>query len=111
MSLEDAKKNRREQIERLSSKRTALLKQRDLSMKGGLGAQEVEKVNCRKAQLIELRNIIMSSKFITEETRLRYLGVLEVVERQINTLSEKEFEECLSVFTKKKPIIVTIYER
>ena len=41
MSLEDAKKNRREQIERLSSKRTALLKQRDLSMQGRMYTQKI----------------------------------------------------------------------
>lgn len=40
MSLEDAKKNRREQIKSLRSKRTALLKQRDLSMKGRLLAEQ-----------------------------------------------------------------------
>ena len=112
MNLGDAGKNRRKQIKSLRSKRALLLDKRDL-MKGRLGAQEqeVEKVNCRKAQLIELRNRIMSAKFFNEETRLRCLGVLEVVERQIDTLSEKEFEESLSVFEKNKPIIVTIYER
>ena len=90
-----------EQIKNLKSKRSALLKQRDLSIKGRMAAQqaavqqaaeqEVEKVNCRKAQLIELKNRIMSCSFFNYAERLRRLEVVErVVERQINTLSEEE---------------------
>lgn len=99
--------------EQLNLLRNGREKLRDLSMKGRMAAaqQAAQEQNYRKAQLIELRNIIMSAEFSNEKTRLRYLGVLEVVERQIDTLSEKEFEECLSVFKKNKPIIVTIYER
>lgn len=40
MSLENAGKERKKQIKSLRSKRTALLKQRDLSMKGRTAAQQ-----------------------------------------------------------------------
>lgn len=41
MSLGEAGKKRREQIKRLSSKKTALLKQRDLSMQGKMYTQNI----------------------------------------------------------------------
>lgn len=100
------------QLKCLRDRKKRLLKQRDLSINGRLltAEKEVEKVNCRKAQLIELKNRIMSCSFFNYAERLRRLEVVErVVERQINTLSEEEFKKCLREL--EPPKILVLYER
>ena len=108
MSLENTgDKERRNQVETLKSrKEVLLLKQRRkqvLARKRGLGINE-----SRKAELIKLRNEIINDSSINKQLSLKRL---EALERQSNSLSEPEFQKCLSKVIEKKPTIIILYER
>ena len=110
MSLGDAGKKRREQIKSLRSKRTALLKQRDLSIKVRMAAQQDAQQDAQ--ELIEQKRQQIMSSCSSNAVRDDLLEQLSEIESIASTLSPTELEVRIkSIKSKYKPIYKLVYVR
>ena len=110
MSIRSVGEKRRNQIETLKSRKEALLlKQRRkqaLVTERGLGINRN-----RKAELIKLRNKILSGSCYSADKKQDLLRLLNELEMRSNSLSETQFQQLLKRIEDEGPDRTLVYIR